>query len=71
MATAVVFEDQLRIPPIASLEDFRRWVRSEHFPERGRIDYVTGEIEVDMSPENLFFHGTLKTEIARVLAEIA
>ncbi len=60
MATAVVFEDQLRIPPIASLEDFRRWVRSEHFPERGRIDYVTGEIEVDMSPENLFFHGTLK-----------
>jgi Uma2 family endonuclease len=70
MATAVVFEDQLRIPPIASLEDFRRWVRSEHFPERGRIDYVTGEIEVDMSPENLFFHGTLKSRICRVLDAI-
>jgi Uma2 family endonuclease len=68
MATAIVFEDQLRIPPIASLDDFRRWLRSDDFPQRGRIDYLSGEIEVDMSPENLFFHGTLKTEIATVLA---
>jgi Uma2 family endonuclease len=70
MATAVVFEDQLRIPPIASLDDFRRWMRSDEFPERGRIDYITGEIEVDMSPENLFFHGTLKSRICATLVNL-
>lgn len=69
MATAVVFEDRFRIPPIASLSDFRKWLRSDEFPERGRIDYLTGEIEVDMSPENLFFHGTLKGEIYAVLLD--
>jgi Uma2 family endonuclease len=67
MATAVVFGDQLRIPPIASLDDFRRWIRSDEFPQRGRIDYLSDEIEVDMSPENLFYHGTLKGEIYAVL----
>src|SRR6266700_3324391 len=67
MTVAIIFEDALRIPPIASLDDFRRWMRSDDFPERGRIDYLQGEIEVDMSPENLFFHGTLKSEMVRVL----
>jgi Uma2 family endonuclease len=36
---------------------------SDEFPERGRIDYVDGRIEVDMSPEDLFTHGTLKVEV--------
>lgn len=67
MATAILLEEQLRIPPIASLEDFRRWMRSDEFPENGRIDYVDGHIEVDMSPEDLFCHGTIKTEIQGVL----
>jgi Uma2 family endonuclease len=67
MATAILLEEQLRIPPIASLEDFRRWMRSDEFPEHGRIDYVDGHIEVDMSPEDLFCHGTIKTEIEGVL----
>ena len=40
------------------------------FPQRGRIDYIGGRIEVDMSPENLFFHGSIKTEVVRVLANI-
>jgi Uma2 family endonuclease len=69
MATSVIFEDQVEIPlGIGSLADFRRWAASASFPERGRIDYVAGHIEVDMSPENLFSHGTLKVEVARVLA---
>ena len=70
MATAVIFEDQLRIPAIATLSDFRRWALSDSFPDRGRIDFVAGEIEVDMSPENLFFHGTLKSRICATLVEI-
>ncbi|HEY2882546.1 MAG TPA: Uma2 family endonuclease, partial [Pirellulales bacterium] len=70
MATAINFENDLRIPPIESLADFRRWALSDEFPERGRIDYIQGEIEVDMSPENIFFHGTLKSRMVRVLDEL-
>ena len=44
-----------RFSPVAAPDDF---------PERGRIDYIAGQIEVDMSPEDLFTHGSLKTEIA-------
>ena len=63
MAT-VLLEEQIEIPTIGDLADFRRWALSEDFPERGRIDYIAGKIEVDMSPEDLFTHGTLKTAVA-------
>lgn len=63
MAT-VVFEERLEVPAgISSLADFRRWALSGEFPETGRIDFVDGRIEVDTSPEELFCHGTLKSEI--------
>lgn len=69
MATSVIFEEQVEIPlTIRSLADFRRWVQSDGFPQTGRIDYLSGKIEVDMSPENLFCHGTLKTELIRAIA---
>ncbi len=68
MATSVMFEEQVEIPMnLGSLADFRRWATSDDFPERGRIDYVAGRIEVDMSPDDFFCHGTLKTEIVGVL----
>ena len=54
MSCAVLFEEQLRIPAINSLKDFRRWLRTDDFPERGRIDYIAGQIEINMSPEDLF-----------------
>lgn len=62
---AVIFEEDLRIPEDAfTFEGFQRWVDSEEFPETGRIDYLDGDIEVDMSPEDLFTHGAVKTAIA-------
>lgn len=67
MAGIVLLEDQITVPFLASLAEFRRWVHSENFPERGRIDYIAGQIEIDMSPEELFSHGSLKTEVASVL----
>ena len=68
MATSVIIEEQLEIPlSIRSLLDFRRWATSDEFPEQGRIDYIAGRIEVDMSPEDLFCHGTLKIEMITVL----
>jgi len=67
MAT-VLFEERVEIPlDIRSLADFRRWALSDSFPEKGRIDFISGKIEVDMSPEDIFCHGALKSEIAGVL----
>lgn len=64
MATTVVFEGQVEVPlDLRSLADFRRWATSDEFPQRGRIDYVTGRIEVDMSPEEVFCHGVLKGKV--------
>jgi Uma2 family endonuclease len=70
VATCVVFEERVEVPMrVRSLEDFRRWATSGDFPDRGRIDYISGRIEVDMSPENVFFHGALKVELIRLLSE--
>jgi len=68
MATMLRIEDQVEIPmDFKGLADFRRWAVSDAFPERGRIDYLAGSIEVDMSPEDLHTHGILKTEVGGVL----
>ncbi len=68
MATIVNFENSFEMPlSLQSLEEFRRWTYSDGFPETGRIDYVDGRIEVEMSPEDLFTHGTPKSEIHGVL----
>jgi Uma2 family endonuclease len=71
MATVLV-ADQCEIPgEVATLDAFRRWSRSPEFPSAGRIDWVASCIEVDMSPEDIFTHGTVKSEIVRVLGTLA
>jgi Uma2 family endonuclease len=68
MSTLLSFEEQFEMPlSLHSVADFRRWALSDDFPEHGRIDYIVGRIEVNMSPEDFFCHGTLKTEILSVL----
>ncbi|MGH9360798.1 MAG: Uma2 family endonuclease [Thermoanaerobaculia bacterium] len=58
----------LLIPAEAhSFDGFRSWCHSERFPERWRIDYLAGEIEVDMSPEDAYTHGVVKSAIAAKL----
>ncbi len=70
MGNTLVLEDRIEIPmDLLSLIDFRAWATSPVFPEQGRIDYIAGRIEVDMSPEDLFCHGALKIELIRVLSE--
>ena len=62
--TAARLDDTVDIPDTAwTLEGFRAWAISRDFPERGRIDYLAGSIEVDMSPEELRTHVLVKTEI--------
>jgi Uma2 family endonuclease len=69
---AVIFEDQdLRIPEDAfTYEGFHRWLDSGEFPETGRIDYLAGVVEIDMSPEDLYTHGLVKTAIAATLHQL-
>ncbi|HYL05048.1 MAG TPA: Uma2 family endonuclease [Thermoanaerobaculia bacterium] len=60
--------EPLRVPPDAgTLEGFRRWSSSESFPEKGRIDFLDGELEVDLSPEVIYTHGSAKTALAAAL----
>ncbi|MBI3273240.1 MAG: Uma2 family endonuclease [Planctomycetes bacterium] len=66
----LVLEDGVRVPFGArTLESFRRWARSPSFPEAGRIDFLQGDVEVDMSPEDLGTHGSPKAAIGAALFE--
>ncbi len=68
MATIVNFENAFEMPMgLNSLDDFRRWTSTDAFPRTGRIDFVDGRIDAEMSPEDLFTHGTPKSEIHGVL----
>jgi Uma2 family endonuclease len=58
---AIVLDERLRIPAnVFSLEKFRAWAHSEDFPDRGRFSYIGGEIEVEMSPEEIETHNKVK-----------
>jgi len=70
MATSVALDEGWEIPFVGSLEAFRAWARSDDFPDRGRIDYLAGRIEVDMSPEDYYAHGGLKIEVIGVLRDL-
>jgi len=43
------------------LASFRRWTLSDEFPTIGRIDYVAGNIEIDLTCRSLWRHSSLKT----------
>jgi Uma2 family endonuclease len=47
---------------VHDLDSFRRWARSDEFPETGRICYLNGEVWVDMSKEQIFSHNQVKNE---------
>lgn len=65
MATILLQPDGIRIPDgLTNLARFRRWVHSPRFPEKGRIDWLAGEVEVDLTAENLDRHGTMKSAFA-------
>jgi len=69
---AVVFESsRVSVPNwVVDLESFRRWADGEDFPEQGRVWFLNGEVWVDMSKEQLFAHGAVKTEINGVLSQL-
>lgn len=62
------FEENFQVPLHAlTFEGFRRWVHSAEFPETGRIDFLNGDVETDMCPEDLHTHGIVKMTVASAL----
>ncbi len=46
-----------RLPAgIGTLASFRAWVQSDDFPEHGHVSFINGNIEIDMSPDELESH---------------
>lgn len=63
-SAAIVFEERVRVPAdICTLREFRRWAHSDAFPESGRVSYLAGEVDIDMSPEELTTHNQAKTDV--------
>lgn len=73
MSTFVVYNESVTIPPwVVNLESFRRWARSDDFPETGRICYLGMEgVWVDMSKEQIFTHNQVKCECTITLGGLA
>ena len=72
MNTFVLDAQVVRIPSwIVDLDSFRRWARSDEFPEAGRICYLSGEVWVDMSKEQVFTHNQVKSEFNLVIGGLA
>jgi Uma2 family endonuclease len=72
-SSVVVLEEQeadIEIPYFDSLAQFRAWALTDELPQRVRVDYIDGRTEVDMSPEDLFFHSSVKVEIVAELRNI-
>jgi Uma2 family endonuclease len=67
----IIIEDRACIPAwVDDLESFRRWARSDEFPERGWFSYLNGEIWVDWSMEEFFTHNQVKTEFTVVVGSM-
>jgi Uma2 family endonuclease len=57
---SIVFPEQMRIPVIKDLKAFRRWARSESFPDHGWFSHLAGDLWVDLSMEELV-HNLIKS----------
>ena len=69
MATkSILIDNRIRIPAnVFDLASFRRWATSDDFPEEGRISFLDGQLEVDLSPEEISSHINVKGELIAVI----
>ena len=52
---------------VVTLDDFRRWLHSDEFPEHDRIWFLKGDVCVDMTKEQIYTHVQVKTEFVVVI----
>ena len=65
----VVNESRNVIVPswVDTLEDFRRWLDTDDFPENARVWFLSGDVWVDMSKEQIYTHVQVKTKFTIVV----
>ncbi|HVC96464.1 MAG TPA: Uma2 family endonuclease [Pirellulales bacterium] len=62
--SGVTIDGHFHVPSsICNLQSFREWVHGDDFPEKMRVSYIGGNVEIDMSPENAEFHGKPKAHV--------
>lgn len=49
---------------------FRKWVLADDFPEKVPVTFLSGEIYVDMSKEELATHSAVKTEVCLTVGNL-
>lgn len=65
-------DDSVRIPGwVHDLASFRRWALSDEFPESGRIDYLGGDIWLDLTMEEFLGHNQVKGEYAFTIMSVS
>jgi Uma2 family endonuclease len=69
--TIALAEDVLIPPGITDLEAFRRWARSDAFPEHGRFSWIAGQLRVDVEMEQIYIHNLVKNKFITVLTTLA
>jgi Uma2 family endonuclease len=55
---------------VVDFASFRRWLHSGKFPEEGKICFINDRVWVDLSMEEFFIHGQVRTEIGAVLHQL-
>ena len=69
--STIVIADKGSIPDwVVDLDSFRRWARSDGFPESGGFSFLDGEIWVDVGMEQLFTHNRVKTAFTYTIMRI-
>jgi Uma2 family endonuclease len=68
----VWINEDISIPAeVVDHESYRRWARSDDFPQSGRFAFLNGILWVDLSKEKLYSHNQIKTQYTVVLGTIA
>lgn len=68
----ILFSDRILIPAgIDDVEAFRRWAKSDAFPERGRFAFLGDRLWVELEREQLFTHNRVKMLVSGVLDQLA
>jgi Uma2 family endonuclease len=67
--TLQLTETAIRVPENipTTLAEFREWAGDNDLPEKTRVDFYQGKVWIDMSREQVYTHGHLKTEFAVVI----
>jgi len=71
MTVLTPHDTAIRVPAwVRDFDTFVTWMHAEEFPDEGRIEYILGEIRVDLSMEELFSHNQVKAAVTECLNQL-